>query len=528
VRSSGLGCCNNPEMESNDPLAPGDATWLRATPEQQGLQRYLRTLRERLWLIVLAVVLTTAAAVAYVLTAEKVYEAEAGILISPISNDTPEILGSLGLLRESAEPIRLLETAARLVTTPEVAEVAAQQIDEPPEDSQDLLDDIVAEPIAESNFVSIIAQGPSPEEAADLANAFGAAVIAQRTATLRRAIDAKLEQLGGEDASPALEAEIGALERLRAGPVPDMQLQTKALPPDDPVAPRPLASILGGILAGLVIGIGGAFASQVLDPRFRREEQLSARFNLPTLARIPRERSGGKGPLSPEELSGDAIESFRTLRATLATARPDEGGAPAVLVTSASAGEGKTSTALNLAATLALGGRKVILIEADLRLPTIGKTLDVQSEKGLISTLIEESSLEEALTTTEAFGPNLKLLLAEHSGPWLPELFSLPAARRMIEDARGLADYIVIDSPPLTEVVDALPLARAVDVILMVVRLGMSPLGRIDRLAELLAENRLKPSGFVVVGGKPSKQTYYHDYRREMELRRDPSGAAQG
>ena len=119
------------------------------------------------------------------------------------------------------------------------------------------------------------------------------------------------------------------------------------------------------------------------------------------------------------------------------------------MVTGSSVSEGKTTTAVNLAASLALAGQRVILIESDLRRPSLGQALGVTPENGgVVSTLIENTELSNALVTSPNFGPNLQMLLADYEGGWIAELFSIPAAEQMIEEAKALADYVVIDSPP--------------------------------------------------------------------------------
>lgn len=491
--------------------------WLRAPLEDQGLKQYLDTIRERAWVVALAVLVCVGAATAYVATAEDVYEAEADVLVSPVPN-SDEFLVSLGLLRDSSDPLRVVETASRLVTTPDSAEIASQLTGLSPDDPEALLEDVTADPVAESNFVGITAKAPTPSQAADLANGFAEGTIVSRTRELRARISDTIERLqAGNQDDPAAADQINVLERLAAGPVPDLSLETKATPPNSRVSPRPLLSVIAGIIAGLTLGIGAAFLLRQLDPRFRREEQLRARFNLPILARIPKQAASQDGPLSTEQLSGDAIEALRILRASLTT--PGHSTlAPSVLVTSASASDGKTTTAFNLAAVLALSGSEVILIEADLRLPRVGRLTGNRPRAGMISTLIEETTLDQALVTIPSFGDNLKLLMAEQSGPWLAELFTLPAAARMVDEARRRADFVVIDSPPLTDVVDALPLAKAVDDVIVVTRLGFSQLDKAAELGELLAENRIEPSGFVVVGTKPKRSSYYHDYAEQSTL----------
>jgi receptor protein-tyrosine kinase len=189
-----------------------------------------------------------------------------------------------------------------------------------------------------------------------------------------------------------------------------------------------------------------------------------------------------------------------------------EGGGRVLLVTGSSASEGKTTTAVNLATSLAAAGNSVILIESDLRRPSIGRALGVKPSSGVVSVLIESADLESSLVTTEQFGSNLGLLLADYEGGWISELFALPSARKLIADARALADYVIIDSPPLTDVVDALPLASYVDDVLVVVKIGRTTLSKLSQLGELLVEHGIRPAGFTVVGTPRPSRSDYHYY----------------
>ena len=176
----------------------------------------------------------------------------------------------------------------------------------------------------------------------------------------------------------------------------------------------------------------------------------------PILARIPRESSRGlKHALGPRHLSAAAAEAYRILRATLDVSGANGGPEGRVLmITGSSPSEGKSTTAVNLASSLALAGNKVILIEADLRRPALGEALDAKPTKGgVVGVLIENANLKDALTPIPGYGMNFQALLADYEGGWIAELFSIPAASQMIDDARRIADYVVIDSPPLNEVV---------------------------------------------------------------------------
>ena len=123
----------------------------------------------------------------------------------------------------------------------------------------------------------------------------------------------------------------------------------------------------------------GAFAAQAIDPRLRREQQLRSRYQLPILARVPKEHGRRGRPLGPAAISPPGKEAYRTLRANLTAARTGP-GAQTIFVTGSAPAEGKTTTAINLAASLALAGQRVVLIEADLRRPAIGQALGITVE----------------------------------------------------------------------------------------------------------------------------------------------------
>jgi Mrp family chromosome partitioning ATPase len=170
-----------------------------------------------------------------------------------------------------------------------------------------------------------------------------------------------------------------------------------------------------------------------------------------------------------------------------------------VLVTGSGTGEGKSTAALNLAHALAIASKRVILIEADVHNPGIGSALGIRPERGVASVLVDGVPLSEALVGSEAHGGNLQLLLADRGGQWMADHLSLPSALAMIEQAKLIADYVIVDSPPVGPVGDALPLARVADDVLLVVRLGTTDVHDLATSAELLAQQGVEPVGFVVM-----------------------------
>jgi capsular exopolysaccharide synthesis family protein len=504
---------------------PRDDSWIQPPQEQEGLSRYVETLRERFLIVVITLALTVGVAVLYLATATKQYQGESDVLVTASSSGDPNLQG-LPLIFGSSDPTRDVETASRLITNINVANRVAQELDGP-ETPPALLDQVTAEPIAQSNFVAVTATASSPQAAQDLANSFTRQAVAVKTEAVHQALDssiAALQTRAQGSQSTDLSAQLAELQGLRSRPDPNLQVQTLATLPASPSSPRPTLTLVAGIFGGLVLGITAAFAFQVLDTRLRREEQLRRLYRLPILGRIPKEnKPDDDRPLSPDKLSPATSEAYRTLRGTLAaSSRRSKGDFQSILVTGSSPSEGKTTTGISLAASLAAAGKSVILIEADLRRPAIGQALDIKPVHGIVSVLIESVALEDALVTSPVFGANLGLLLADYEGGWITELFALPAANELIEEAGRMADYVIIDSPPLTDVIDALPLATYVDEVLIVVRLGKTQLGKLAQLGELLAENGIRPSGFAVIGTPRPKRSDYHYYAdRERGLMRE-------
>jgi succinoglycan biosynthesis transport protein ExoP len=446
-----------------------------------GLLRYIQVVREHLVLIIACTVVALGVAVAYVKIASKTYQAQAEMLVLPASTTDP-VLAQLPIIHQSEDPTEDVLTAASLVTTEQVA-VAVRNSLHLQDGPGALLGDIQSNPIGETSLVSVQATASSPQLAQRLANAFATQTLVTRTAAMHAELALTISGLQAQlDALPPSQRygvgsvgdQLGEAKGLLRSNDPTLEVAAPASLPSGPSSPHTKLSIAAGLIGGLVVGIGAAFLLHVLDPRLQREEQLRDLLDIPALARIPRERrSAKKRPLLPHEMSLFAREGYRTLRTAL-TARGPRAKSRAFLVTGSAPSEGKSTTAIGLAVALAHGGGRVILIEADLRRPTFAQLLGLDFQYGTEAVLIGEVELEEALVPVRLEGTSLRVLAAQFAGSSMADRLSSAIAAKLVEDAKALADYVVIDSPPLTAVIDALPLAQFTDEVVIVARMGQS------------------------------------------------------
>ena len=519
-----LGNGHNADMPRSS-VGPG-GRGSRQSSEDQSLVRYWMVLRERVWVIVICTVLAFAAAVVYVKTASKTYQAQAEMVVqaAPSADAT---LGALPVLHQSGNPTADVLTASSLVTTDPVAAAVAKTLHVRGSPGS-ILGDITASPIGQASLVAVQATASSPQFAQRLATAFAEQTIALSTARLHAAIARELPTLQGQLAAvpPAQRfgpgsfgAQVDELRQLQLQSDPTLVMAAPASLPTAPASPKTKLSLIAGLIAGLLIGVGAAFLLHALDPILRREDQLRELINVPILARIPRQpRSKRPRPLLPSELSFGAQEGYRTLRTTIA-ARSRSTESRAMLVTGSAPAEGKSTTSLGLAAALAHGGARVILIEADFRKPTFAGSLNLATSRatngagfvGIGQVLTGRVELSRALIPVRVDGTPLRVLAANRSMGDLADKVSFALARKLVNDAKEVADFVVIDSAPLTEVIDALPFAQAADDVLIVSRLGHTRLRRFAELTDLLSENGVAPTGVVLIGGHPNRGGYYYE-----------------
>ncbi len=295
---------------------------------------------------------------------------------------------------------------------------------------------------------------------------------------LQRKLDVA-EKVYSELLTRSQEVEVGRVMALGNADVAEA-----ASRPRLPVKPNVPMNLALGLLLGLSLGVGIALAQDQLDDTVRDEKEAARLAEAPVLGTIP-VFAAAEAPSLPNGGSpGVALEAYRALRYCLDFATAGRHGR-VVLITSAGPSEGKTTTVLNLAATVALSGRRVTLVDADLRRSGLRRMLEVDDERGITDVLLGEAQLEDVLRTSES--PRLSFITSGRQTPNPTELLESPRMRELIEELRRTADLVILDSPPLLSVADTMVLAGLCDAVLMVCVAGESQRYNVQLARQLLA-----------------------------------------
>ena len=522
----------------NERMTPEHAPQTRAT-----LADHLTTLRRRKWIVLVPVLLVPIVAYAYAAQQPKLYGASSEVLLS--RENIGLSLAGITNADVYTDPDRYAETEATLARVPEVARRAIQLAGVDDMRPGELLDSSAVIVRGNADLLNFTVDNQDAEAAARLAGAYARAYSRFRqeldTASLTSArkdlerSSAELDRRGLIDSPLYRELtrraqELRTLEILQAGP------KVVRIPGDAvQVAPAPRRSAMLAAALGLLLGVGAAFLWDKLDRRLRDEDEIQRTLAIPLLARLPAPMNeGGRHRLAMlENPSGSEAEAIRRFRSNIEFANLDQ-DANVIMVTSALSGEGKSVTVSNLGAALARGGRRVVLVDLDLRKPTVGKLFGLGYRAGLTDVSIERVTLDDALVPvaleTESpvqFAsrrslkarqvpvgvpdepkPDAAGTLAVLPAGFVPaspgELVGTHAVANVLEELRGRFDYVLVDAPPLLAVSDAVTLSRRVDAVVVVVRLGMVDRSDLRELARQLDGLPSRKLGFVLAGAEHS------------------------
>jgi capsular exopolysaccharide synthesis family protein len=470
-----------------------------AEPQPLDLRKYARIFWRRKWIFLAVLVIVPVAVYFVSASSAKVYQSSVLIELQPTSVDSAQGAAQGG---PSAQFIAI---AARLIETTGVAQAAAQQLSGPRASPSALLDAINVSTDPNTGFITISGRAGSPARAADIANAFGAAINSIRA---QQAVGQLSESISG------LQAQINALpanaigprnqlitqmERLRAERAAqgaNAQVIEPATPSSSPVSPHPRRNALLGLLVAALLGLGLVAIVESLDRRVRRAEDVEELLGLPLLSSVP--RSAFNGTFDRPK----TIEAFRSLRANLTFFNVDR-DVRSIAVASGHKGEGKTLVTLGLSRAYAHAGSDVVLVDADLRRPTVASRTGLAAEPGLSDVLTGKAELVDALyedESTSRFSGSLRVLPAGEVPPNPAELLASQRMHRLIEELSTLCDIVLIDTSPLLAVSDALPLIESVSGTLLVARVGVVRRDELQRLGRILAAARSHPLGTVITG----------------------------
>ena len=484
----------------------------------------VRVLRRRIVVIVLALVGVPVAALAFSLLQEQKYTASSSLLFR--DPELAEQLFQSNSFKPSTDPEREAGTNLQLVSLDVVAERTAKTLGGVSGD--EVSDKVEIGSEGASDVVSIRATETEPALAARLANVFATEYVdfrreadRSKVGEAQRLVEVKLNSLSRSDKNGsrgrALEnrsEQLGLLAALQTG---NAEVVQQAEPPSSPSSPQTARNTAVGVALGLLLGLALAGLLELFDRRLKDPGEIEAIFARPLLGTIPESRMLSGRTDTPERLPPTEAEAFRMLRSNLRYFNVDHDHR-SVMVTSTSAGEGKSTVAWNLAAATAEAGSRVLLLEADLRRPSLAERHGVAGGAGLSGVLTGEARLDQVALSIPLDRPTFNgtrsyfdVLLAGPTPPNPSDLIESEHMSDLMRSAKDTYDMVVIDTPPATVVSDAAPLVKQVSGVMVVVRLGTVTRESARHLQRQL-DHLEAPTLGVVINGVGTRGSYSSGY----------------
>ena len=451
------------------------------------LREYLSVLWRRRYLIALTILVTLGAAIFYTQRQTPLYGSTAQVLVTPIS---------LPLQGQQSYASVNMSSEQLVAASPEVAQLARQQL------AADGIapGDLSVESSLDDLTLTFSATSNQPLAARSTAEAYAEAYLDHRSLQLQQDLQdgedsinavitdineqiqdaeaelAKAQAAGDDPRATVLQLRITSLsdqlttqqtslnQILLASSAPVGHVIAPAYLPTTPSSPDVQRNRLLGILLGISLGVGLAFLVERLDEGVRLREDVEASTGAPLIARIPAARMPEAGPLILDEPDAEASEAYRLLRARILYST-SQIGSGTIMVTSFQGGEGKTTTAANLAAALAQSGKLTVLVAADLRRPSLREFFG-GDRPGLTDVLSNEVDVISALAPTEV--ENLSVLGPGKHVDNPSELLGSEAMLEVMTRLADHADFVLVDAPPITGASDSLSMASHLHHVLLV------------------------------------------------------------
>ncbi len=442
----------------------------------------------------------------------------------------------------------LAQTYITLMTTRPVLEGVITQLNLNIS-AEDLAKKIQTEVVGSTQLIQIKVEDTDPALAAQIANTIvtvfsdqNMAEQAQRYATSKQALEGQLSQISLQiqDTNQAL-ADLGdglavqserdqlnatltqyqqsytnllqSYEQLRLAEAQSTSTiiqKEPAIAPIQPIKPQTMKNTLLATVVGLMLGVGVVFLIESLDDTLKSPEEITQQLGLPVLGMIPTYQADTTKLVTVQEPLSPISEAFRSLRTNLQFTAVDK-PLRSVLVTSPSPEDGKSTVAANLGATIAQAGRRVLMVDADLRRPAMHKEFRIPNRNGFTALFTPGSTgLDGNVRNTEI--PNLKVIPSGDIPPNPSELLGSDKMTKILEQTYIQSDFIVVDSPPLLLVTDAAVLAPKVDGVLLVIKPGVSKLQACKQAVKQLKMVGANILGIILNDVNGYRTRYHYGY----------------
>jgi polysaccharide biosynthesis transport protein len=283
----------------------------------------------------------------------------------------------------------------------------------------------------------------------------------------------------------------------------------KAATPVAPIRPRKATNIALSALLALCLAVGVTILQEYLDDRVNSPDDVEQISPVPTLGHVPLMSANQPHLVTSLPANSHVAEAYRALRSSIGFAGID-GPLRCLEVTSASKGEGKSVTSVNLATAMAIDGKRVILVDADLRRPNVHRLLNIPNSPGLSEVLVGMKSLDEVIRETEI--TNLRAVSAGAIPPNPAELLGSSAFDQIVGQLEAQADIVIFDTPPCIPVTDPLIVASRMDGVILVLHVGQTRKAAVKHAIELLERSRSRIVGIVFNRVSPGKSGYYYHH----------------